>query len=182
MSQVIWHRSVPNNRSSQLAAVWANAVNRPRLQQLLSNFREGLVDTVVVYKVDRLRACSLAKRESLFHNARIPVFWSAARAPAAPAFQINVTDWSFEAEVIRASRLPLGYFSAQSGGRHRCDRYVHCGLGFVSPALCDDHPGPRSQEDPSHGRHRASHRALALPPGNRSIPMGHCSALSAARS
>ena len=29
-------------------------MERPGLQQLLSNIREGLVDTVVVYKVDRL--------------------------------------------------------------------------------------------------------------------------------
>jgi hypothetical protein len=36
----------------------------------------------------------------------------------------------------------LAQLSAQSGGRHRCDRYVHCGRGFVSPAVRDDHPGP----------------------------------------
>jgi putative transposase len=41
----------------------------------------------------------------------------------------------------------LAQLSAQSGGRDRCDRYVHCGVRIVSAALCTDHPGPRSQED-----------------------------------
>jgi hypothetical protein len=40
----------------------------------------------------------------------------------------------------------------------------------------------RSQKDHSHGRYRASHGGLALASGNRSVPVGHCSALSAARS
>jgi hypothetical protein len=34
----------------------------------------------------------------------------------------------------------------------------------------------------SHGRHRACHRRLALASANRSLPVGHCSALSATRS
>jgi hypothetical protein len=37
------------------------------------------------------------------------------------------------------------------------------------------------QEDHSNGRQRASHRSLALPPGNRGVSLGHCSALCAAR-
>jgi hypothetical protein len=81
----------------------------------------------------------------------------------------------------RCTFSDLAQLSAQSGRRHRCDRYVRCGIGVVSTALRDDHSGPRPQEDHSHGRHRASHRSLALPPGNRSVSAGHCSALSAAR-
>ncbi len=55
------------------------------------------------------------------------------------------------------------------------------GICVVSAALRDDHSGSRSQEDHARGCHRASDRSLALAPGNRSIPLGHGSALSAAR-
>ena len=65
---------------------------------------------------------------------------------------------------------------------YRRHRHVCCCVRIVSAALRDDHSGPRSQEYPTHGRHRASHRSLALPPGNRSVSVGHCSALSASRS
>ena len=57
-----------------------------------------------------------------------------------------------------------------------------CGVRLVSAALRDDHSGPRSQEYRTHGRHRTSHCGLVIASGNRSVSMGHCSAISAARS
>jgi len=41
--------------------------------------------------------------------------------------------------------------------------------------------GPRSQENHSHGRRRASHRGLVIASGHRSVPLEHCSAIPAAR-
>ena len=43
--------------------------------------------------------------------------------------------------------------------RHRCDQHVRRGVRFVSVALRDDYSGPRSQEDRTHSRHRASDRS-----------------------
>ena len=61
------------------------------------------------------------------------------------------------------------------------DMFVVASVSFRL-LLRDDHSDPRPQEDHSNGGQRASHRSLALPPGNRGVSMGHCSALSAARS
>jgi hypothetical protein len=38
-----------------------------------------------------------------------------------------------------------------------------------------------SQENHPHGRHRTSHCGLVIASANRSVPVGHCAALSAAR-
>ena len=76
----------------------------------------------------------------------------------------------------------LADFPAQSGSRYRGHRHVRRGVCIVSAALRDDHSGPRSQEYRTHRRHRASDRSLALAPSNRSVPVGHGSALPAARS
>ena len=41
----------------------------------------------------------------------------------------------------------LAQLSAQSGGWYRRDRHVRRGVRLVPAAVCDDHSGPRSQED-----------------------------------
>ena len=76
----------------------------------------------------------------------------------------------------------LAELPARSGRRHRCNRYVRCGIRFVSAALRYDHSGARSKEDRTHSCNRPSDRCLALAPGNRSVPVEHGSPVSAARS
>src|SRR6266849_3441181 len=75
---------------------------------------------------------------------------------------IEISQATVAKYMVRCAFPDLAHLPAESRRRRRCDRYVRCGICVVSAALRDDHSGPRSQEDHSHGRHRASHRSLAL--------------------
>jgi hypothetical protein len=71
-------------------------------------------------------------------------------------------------------------FLRNPGRRHSCDRYVRGCVRLVSAAVCDDHPGARSQKDCAFPCHAVPDLRLASATGNRSVPLGQCSTLSAA--
>jgi hypothetical protein len=95
--------------------------------------------------VDR-ELCKLIRQMS-----RANPFWGAPRIHGELLkLGIELSQATVAKYMVRRRGTPfshLVWLSAQSGRRHRCDRYVRRGIRIVSAAVGNHDPGPRSQED-----------------------------------